>query len=58
MSIIPTIIAIVAFNLGLPGALIQRAKFGLINAPIPNNITISPTIIRIIFTVSMVSTLV
>jgi len=55
IRIIPTTIAIVAFNLGPPGAFIKRVKFGLRNAPIPNNKTISPTIVKIKFTVSMVS---
>jgi len=55
---IPTTIAIIAFNLGPPGALINLAKFGLKNAPIPNKSTINPVIIRIVFAICMVSTLV
>ncbi len=55
---IPTTIAIIAFNLGPPGALIHLTKLGLKNAPIPNNNTINPVIIRIVFAISMVSTLV
>ena len=33
--IMPVMRAIIAFSLGLPGALIQRARFGLKKAPIP-----------------------
>lgn len=53
--IIPAIKATIAFNLGLPGALIIRAKFGLKNVATPIKATITQTIIIIIFTVSMVS---
>ena len=45
----PTINATIAFNLGLPGALINREKFGLKNANRPIRITIIPTIITTIF---------
>ena len=41
----PTINATIAFNLGLPGALINREKFGLKNANRPIIITIIPNII-------------
>jgi len=45
----PTIKATIAFNLGLPGELINREKFGLRNANRPIRITIIPTIITAIF---------
>jgi len=41
----PTINATITFNLGLPGALINREKFGLKNANRPIIITIIPNII-------------
>jgi len=47
-----------AFNLGPPGTLIQRATFGLKNAPIPKNNTNAPAMSSIVFAISMVSTLV
>ncbi len=55
-SIIPIIRAIIDFNLGLPGALIQRARFGFKKAPIPKSNTIAPETNRMIFIVSMLST--
>jgi len=45
----PVIRAILAFNLGPPGALIKREKFGLMNAAKPKIITMGPVIIRIVF---------
>lgn len=47
---IPAIIAIVAFNLGPPGALIHLAKFGFRKAAIPNKDAIAPQISKIVFT--------
>ena len=53
--ITPIIIAIIAFSLGPPGALIHREIFGLKNAAIPINETTIPTIISIVFVILMVS---
>ena len=47
-SITPTIMAMLAFNLGPPGALIKREKLGLMNAARPIIITIIPATIRIV----------
>jgi len=58
IKIIPVIVATIAFITGLPGALIHRARFGFINAPIPNIATIMPTISSIMFVGSIISTLV
>ena len=45
----PMINAIIAFNRGPPGALIKRAKLGLMNADIPIIITIIPTMSKMVF---------
>ena len=58
IKIIPVIVATIAFKAGLPGAFIQRARFGFKNVPMPNIVTIMPTMRSMMFVGSMVSTLV
>ena len=52
-SIIQMIVVIIAFNLGPPGVLIQRAILGFRNAVIQKKVTITPAISKIIFVVSI-----
>jgi len=56
IRIIPAIIEIIALNLGPPGAFIHRARFGLRNAPMPNNAAITPLMRSMRFVVSIIST--
>ena len=58
IRIIPAAIAIIAFIMGDPGALIHRARFGFRNAPMPNKKAIAPEIRSMRFMISIVSTLV
>ena len=56
IRITPVIIAIIAFIVGDPGALIHRARLGLRNVPKPNKKVIAPEIRSMIFVVSILST--
>ena len=56
VRITPIAVAIIAFIMGDPGALIHRARFGLRKVPIPSKTTIAPDMRSIVFTNSMVST--
>ena len=49
MIIIPVIMAIIAFNLGPPGALIILVSLGTNNAIIPSMVISDPIIMKIVF---------
>jgi hypothetical protein len=56
IKIRPGIIAIIAFSLGPPGALIILVRFGINIVRTPIKITIDPVTIRIVFAMPIVST--
>ena len=56
IKIMPVIMAIIALILGPPGEFIHRARFGLRNAPMPNNVAIMPLMRSMRFVVSIIST--
>ncbi len=55
IRIIPDTIAIIAFIMGDPGALIHRARFGFRNAPMLKSVTINPTMRMMMFVIPMLS---
>jgi len=55
IRITPATIAIIAFIMEDPGALIHRARLGLKNAPMPKSVTINPTMRRMMFVIPMLS---